>query len=59
VITVVIGVAVFAAQVIAYRYISSKLRTRAAYRNRLASLRTVEHAPRVAPQRFVNRPGED
>lgn len=58
-ITIAIGAAVFAAQVGAYIVVTQKLRQRAAYRARLASIRTVEHAPRPAPMRFVNRPGEN
>lgn len=57
--SIVIGVAVFAAQIVLYNVVTRKLAARRAYLNRLASFRTVEHAPRVAPMRFVNRPGEN
>lgn len=47
----------FAVQVGAYVLISRKLRTRAAYRNRLASLRTTHIAPRATHAH--NRPGDN
>lgn len=57
--SILVGVAVFAAQVALYRVVSKKLALRKAYRNRLASIRTMEHKPRPAPMRFINRPGEN
>lgn len=58
-IAVLVGVAVFAIEVIAYRYISRKVQTRRAYKRRLASLVTVQPAKRVAPRTAHNRPGEN
>lgn len=52
-------VAVFAAQVALYRYVSAKLATRKRIKERLAGIRTIEHKVRPAPMRFVNRPGEN
>lgn len=57
--SILVGVAVFAAQVALYRVVSKKLAVRRAYRNRLASIRSMEYAPRVAPLRTHNRPGEN
>jgi ammonia channel protein AmtB len=57
--TILIGVAAFAAQLIAYRVVSKKLAQRRQYKERLAGIRTVEHKPRPAPMRFHNRPGEN
>ena len=58
-IAVLVGVAVFALQVIAYRYISRKVQTRRAYKRRLASLVYEQPAPRVAPRTAHNRPGDN
>jgi multisubunit Na+/H+ antiporter MnhC subunit len=57
--SIVIGVAVFVAQIALYRVVSSKLALRRSYRNRLASLRTVEHGKRIQPSFGHNRPGEN
>lgn len=55
---VVIGVAVFALQVIAYRYISRKLEMRRIVKRRLASLVSEQPAKRVNIYAH-NRPGEN
>jgi hypothetical protein len=57
--TILIGVAVFAVQVAAYRVVSKKLAQRRQFKDRLAGIRTVEHKPRLVPMRFHNRPGEN
>lgn len=57
--SILVGVAVFAAQVALYNVVTRKLALRKAYRNRLAGIRTMEHKPRPAPMRFHNRPGEN
>lgn len=57
--SILIGVAVFAAQVALYRVVSKKLALRAAYKRRLQSLVTEQPKARLAPMRFINRPGEN
>lgn len=52
-------VAVFAAQVALYRYVSAKLATRKRIKERLAGIRTMEQPKRANPMFFHNRPGEN
>lgn len=54
---IVIGIAVFAAQIIAYRVISRKLAARRQIKRRLSTLVTRNYAPLAQPVR--NRLGED
>lgn len=56
---IVVGIAVFALQIWAYRVVTRKLAERKRIKERLASIRTIEHKARPAPMRFVNRPGEN
>lgn len=55
--SVLVGAAVFAAQVGAYAVVTRYIRQRAAYRARLAGIRSREYAAPVAPAR--NRVGEN
>ncbi len=57
--SILIGVAVFAAQIALYNVVTRKLAERKRIKERLAGIRTIEHKARPAPMRFVNRPGED
>ncbi len=57
--SILVGVAVFAAQVALYRYISRKVQMRRIYKRRLASLVYEQPAARVAPLRTHDRPGEN
>lgn len=57
--SILIGVAVFAAQVVGYRVVSKKLAVRRAVKRRLASLVYEQPAARVHPGFARNRPGEN
>lgn len=57
--TILIGVAVFAAQVIAYRVVSKKLAQRRRFKERLASIASTPAPSRPWPQPVRNRLGED
>lgn len=57
--SILIGAAVFAAQIALYNVVTRKLAERKRIKERLAGIRTMEHKPRLAPQRFINRPGEN
>lgn len=57
--SILVGVAVFAAQVAGYRVVSKKLAVRRALKRRLASLVYEQPKARPAPMRFINRPGEN
>lgn len=57
--SILIGAAVFAAQIALYNVVTRKLAERKRIKERLAGIRTMEHKPRPAPQRFINRPGEN
>lgn len=57
--SILIGVAVFAAQLIAYRVVSRKLAARRNIKRRLASLVYEQPVARTAPTLYRNRLGED
>lgn len=54
---IAVGLVVFAVQVIAYTVVTKRIATRAAYKRRVATIRSLEHAPRPSAAR--NKIGEN
>lgn len=54
---IAVGLIVFAVQVIAYNVVSKRIATRAAYKRRVATIRSLEHVPRPSAAR--NKVGEN
>lgn len=57
--TIVLAAVLFAAQVVAYRYVLKLLERRATYRRRVASLYVAPFVQRKPAPHAHNRPGEN